>query len=229
MFCAMPFRAKSTRLVSGALFFFLSLAIQPLLLSARAASFPVRPAGVAVNLLGDHFAIADFDGDKLPDLATVTLESHGLQSANYYIQLRLSSSAELAFSIRAPLGGLEIASRDVNGDDTMDLVVTSTRDAKLIAVLLNDGQGNFTFANPGAFPDEEPLSDLSISARVLGADVQITLCSYRVPSSEEGESFAGYAPQDCSNPASNAYKKALFGAIFHAHPGRAPPEPGFSS
>jgi len=45
--------------------------------------------------------------------------------------------------------------RDVNGDDAMDLVVTTAMDSHFVAVLLNDGHGKFTLAKPGAFPSIE--------------------------------------------------------------------------
>jgi hypothetical protein len=52
----------------------------------------------------------------------------------------------------APTGGLQLTSRDVNGDHFVDVVVTTAWTNQPIAVLLNDGRGNFSPSNPAAFP-----------------------------------------------------------------------------
>ena len=55
-------------------------------------------------------------------------------------------------SFIAPLGGLEIIPRDVNGDQALDLVVSAQWLKGPVAVLLNDGHGNFTVTDPGNYP-----------------------------------------------------------------------------
>ena len=54
--------------------------------------------------------------------------------------------------VNAPLGGLNITSRDVDGDQSLDLIVTTAWLNQPVAVLLNDGHGNFTLTDPSAFP-----------------------------------------------------------------------------
>jgi hypothetical protein len=102
-----------------------------------------------------RFAIADFDGDRKPDLATIEVERDAVIGTRYSIRLHLSAGEESAIGITGPQGGLQIVARDVNGDDAMDLVVTTAMDSHFVAVLLNDGHGKFTLAKPGAFPSIE--------------------------------------------------------------------------
>jgi hypothetical protein len=86
-----------------------------------------------------QFAIADFDGDHRPDLATVQVGHGNFQDTQYWIAFHLSSGARQTLGITAPTGGLRITSRDVNGDDFPDIVVTTAWADRPVAVLLNDG------------------------------------------------------------------------------------------
>ncbi|MGB2592798.1 MAG: VCBS repeat-containing protein [Candidatus Acidiferrum sp.] len=100
-----------------------------------------------------YFAIADFDGDRKPDYATVEVQNGSSGSITQYsIRFRLTAGASQSFGVSAPAGGLQIVARDVNGDDALDLLVTTAWLHKQVAVLLNDGHGNFTLAKPEAFP-----------------------------------------------------------------------------
>ena len=98
-----------------------------------------------------HFAIADFDGDSRPDLATVETGLIGASHARYWIGFRMSAGSRQMIGVNGPVGGLEIASRDVNGDNFIDLVVSAAWLKSPIAVLVNDGHGNFTVRDPAAF------------------------------------------------------------------------------
>jgi hypothetical protein len=99
------------------------------------------------------FAIADFDGDRKPDLATVELQTgSSARTTQYFIRLQLATGAAQVFGLTAPAGGLQIVARDVNGDSALDVLVSSVWLHKQVAVLLNDGHGNFTLAAPDAFP-----------------------------------------------------------------------------
>jgi hypothetical protein len=100
-----------------------------------------------------YFVIADLDGDLKPDLATVELQkSSSSRTARYSIRLQLTARAAQVFGVTAPAGGLQIAARDVNGDNALDVLVSTAWLHKQVAVLLNDGHGNFTLAEPDAFP-----------------------------------------------------------------------------
>jgi hypothetical protein len=117
-----------------------------------AAPAPPQGAPAPAAEATSHFAIADFDGDSQPDLATVQVGETGGSETRYWIRFRLSTGSPQAIGVRAPAGGLEIAPRDVNGDNFLDLVVTTAGLKRPVAVLLNDGYGNFTLNDPDAFP-----------------------------------------------------------------------------
>jgi hypothetical protein len=99
-----------------------------------------------------QFAIADYDGDRRPDLATVRAGQISSSGTRYWIGFQLSSGPRQTLGITAPTGGLQITSRDVNGDDFLDVIVTTAWTNQPVAVLLNDGHGNFTRSSASAFP-----------------------------------------------------------------------------
>jgi hypothetical protein len=105
-----------------------------------------------LSVANPDFAIADFDGDRKPDLATVEME-RGISPAraHYSIRLKLTSGDSQVLGVIAPAGGLQIVARDVNGDHMLDLLVSTAWQHEQIAVFLNDGHGNFTLAPTGEF------------------------------------------------------------------------------
>lgn len=99
-----------------------------------------------------YFAIADFDGDREPDLATVEVQRPGAApDALYSIRFELTAGAKQSFGVMAPTGGLQILARDVNGDSFLDLLVRTAWQHQAVAVLLNDGHGNFRLADLNEF------------------------------------------------------------------------------
>jgi hypothetical protein len=110
------------------------------------------PLGNDAQVLG-HFVIADFDGDQKPDFATVNVDQSHIEVAEYSIHLQLSHGLGSSIGLMAPAGGLQLFSRDVNGDDILDVVVRTALDSNLVAVLINDGDGKFTVAQPEMFPE----------------------------------------------------------------------------
>jgi hypothetical protein len=109
------------------------------------------PPPVSASAVSARFAIADFDGDSQPDLATVEVGQVTASHARYWILLQMSAGGRQFIGVTAPVGGLEIAPRDVNGDRNLDLIVTTAWLNRPVAVLLNDGHGNFTLCDPTAF------------------------------------------------------------------------------
>jgi hypothetical protein len=120
---------------------------------ANAASTSTRPSPVSSAGFTANFAIADFDGDRKPDLATVEVQKGNSSSTSQYsIRLQLTAGGVQVFGVIAPAGGLQIVARDVNGDDALDVLVSTAWQHQQVAVLLNDGHGKFTLADAGAFP-----------------------------------------------------------------------------
>ena len=127
---------------------------------ARASETPYAGQGPNGSIgLGPSFAIADFDGDQRLDLASIESSQTGATSTSYSIQLHLTGSGRRAVQLIGPSGGLAIEARDVNGDSAVDLVVTTAWLRQPVAILLNDGHGRFSRAEPsqfsGAFSDPQ--------------------------------------------------------------------------
>lgn len=121
--------------------------------SRRSAAASTEGRASSSSAFNSVFAIADFDGDREPDLATVEVESGDSPTATRYsIRFRLTTGAGQNFGVLAPAGGLQIVARDVNGDDAVDLLISTAWLHQEVAVLLNDGHGHFTLANPARFP-----------------------------------------------------------------------------
>jgi hypothetical protein len=97
-------------------------------------------------------AIADFDGDRHLDLASVQTAGSVSGSSTYWIQFQFSASGRESVPLVAPAGGLGIEARDVNGDHTVDLIFTTAWLRQPVAILLNDGHGRFSRVEPAAFP-----------------------------------------------------------------------------
>ncbi|HEY6464688.1 MAG TPA: VCBS repeat-containing protein [Candidatus Acidoferrales bacterium] len=115
-----------------------------------AAAAATGPISISRGL---PFAVADFDGDHQPDLASVQAGANGASSSNYVVRFRLSNLGRRYVRVTAPEGGLLIEARDVNGDNTIDLVVASAWLDKPVAILLNDGNGNFSQVDPANYPE----------------------------------------------------------------------------
>ena len=101
---------------------------------------------------GLTFAIADFDGDRLPDFASVQSRQNRGASSDYSIQIYLSEVGRQSIPINGPAGGLLIEARDVDGDHSIDLVVSTALRRQPVAIFLNDGHGTFSRAAVAAFP-----------------------------------------------------------------------------
>lgn len=114
--------------------------------------------------IASQFAIADFDGDRRPDLATVQVGHSSSGDTQYWIAFQLSGGSRQTLGITAPNGGLRITSRDVNGDDFLDVIVTTAWTNRPVAVLLNDGRGNFRAFGPSAFPGAFTTSEKSCAS-----------------------------------------------------------------
>jgi hypothetical protein len=135
--------------------------------------------------LGAQFVIADLDGDRKPDIALVEMANPRSAKTNYSIRLQFGVGTESTIGVNAPLGGLRVAARDVNGDDNVDLILTSNLDARFIEVLLNDGHGNFSVAAPDAYPGLANESHVFLNTPAGPVAGQIAFASVRSSLGEE--------------------------------------------
>lgn len=113
---------------------------------------PARTVAPHEARIVPQFTIEDFDGDNRPDIATVQEGRSGAVDRYYRIKFQLSSGGSQNIDLTAPMGGLDLNSRDVNGDDFLDVVVTTAGTDRPVAILLNNGAGNFTRSDPSEFP-----------------------------------------------------------------------------
>src|SRR5579863_4287515 len=130
----------------------LSLLFLALVGGSAAASTDLERVPVASVGPGQPFAVADFDSDLHPDVASVQVGRSDSSHTDYWIQLQLTTAGHQSIKVVASIGGLQIAARDVNGDHAVDLILTTALLRQPVAILLNDGHGNFTWAAPAAFP-----------------------------------------------------------------------------
>ena len=135
------------------------------LLQLRNTDRPLsRLVRTAVELRSIQFAIADFDGDRRPDLALIRVTADGSPTSQYSLDFDFSAGRKPRICFIGPSGGLQVTPRDVNGDKFADLVVTSLLDSQFVAVFLNDGKGNFVAAEPSDYPDAGKRPDVSLFA-----------------------------------------------------------------
>jgi hypothetical protein len=136
----------------------------------RTAAASERRADAGKAPFAAQFAIADFDGDAQPDLASVQAGAGGNNRVLYLIDFRLSSGLRWTYGLTASPGGVRLASRDVNGDDLPDVVVTSSLTGEPLAVFVSDGRGNFTRSAPEMYPEAYRATGTSLAAQDDGTD-----------------------------------------------------------
>jgi hypothetical protein len=147
-----PFRRLASPATARLLCKFLSLFLLVSALTGVAAADVPRPSTVSIGP-GLQFAVADFDGDHRPDSVGVQAGQSGIFRTNYWIQLELSAAGRQTILLVAPVGGLQIAARDVNGDQIPDLILTTSWLRQPVAIFINDGHGIFTRVEPAEFPE----------------------------------------------------------------------------
>ena len=121
------------------------------LLAGAVLSAEVQHSSVSAVAPGQPFAIADFDGDLNPDLARVEVGSSDSTQSVYSIQFQLTTVGRQSIRLVAPVGGLQLLARDVNGDHAIDLVVMTAGLGQPVAVFLNDGHGGFSQVDKSVF------------------------------------------------------------------------------
>lgn len=188
--------------------------------AAAAADVPSAPA----SSLGPNppFLIADFDGDSKPDLASVQTGRTNLARTDYSVQLQLSAVGRQTFQIVAPVGGLQVVARDVNGDHVLDLVLTTTWLRQPVAILLNDGHGIFSRVDPNAFPEAfnesktglGPTAERAMDAVCMPPQSREDICS-------DAELVRHF--RSASRFVAKVFPQFRSGSFLISHQGRAPP------
>jgi len=214
--------ADYSRAACAPLFYISLLLLLSLASQSRAYATDFHRAPVSVAGPTSQFAIADFDGDLRPDLASIEAGGSKSGSADYRIQLRLSSVGRQFIQLTAPRGGLVIEARDVNGDHAVDLVLATAWSGQPVAVFLNDGHGSFSRAEPDAFPEAFASSSGDcVSTTSQGTDA---VCIPPQPGSGicvgKSESRRDGSLEGFSCPASSDLTAS---PLFISHAGRAPP------
>lgn len=99
------------------------------------------------------WAVADFDGDHRPDVAKSRIEGYGAGGYSFRIELQLSSGPQSAFTISTLDGfALNVTPKDVDGDNDLDLIITSGVLRRPVGVWINDGRGGFSQGTPSQNP-----------------------------------------------------------------------------
>jgi len=190
--------------------------------SARALACPQLEEQGRAAAFAPQFAIGDFDGDHRPDLANVRTGAGSRSGVLYWIDFRLSTGLRRTFGVTASAGGLKLASRDVNGDHLLDVVVTSSLTDEPVAVFLNDGRGNFTPREPSAFPEafRRPVDSFSGETGIADRSGAV---SPRAPT--KGAALASWfgSPPNPAAPSTASLFPLVTGSGRNVRVGRAPP------
>jgi hypothetical protein len=206
----------------GFMFRFLCLLFLASVVVYAAAGADFQSGHFALVGPGLPYAVADFDGDLRPDLADVQIGRSDVSLTDYWIRLQLSAAGRQSILVVAPSGGLQIDARDVNGDHALDLVLTTTWLRQPVAILLNDGRGNFSRVDPSAFPEvfKEPKTSWGFATQQVSEAVGVPPQSRvgiwpekaRLP--HVGSGLGAIPPSDCG---------FLLNLFLISQPGRAPP------
>lgn len=174
------------------LFSYLTLVLCGLSLAGVATPAPQHSAFPGSNQMADaHFAIADFDGDQQADLATVQGSAVTSSQSRYWIRFQLTTGERQSFGITAPVGGLELSTRDVNGDNVPDVIVSTSWLNRPVAILLNNGYGKFSLVDPAQFPGVvwDTRNSQTLNAPLLNETAALSLIR-----SSDDVCEAGYGP-----------------------------------
>ena len=229
MLSDVPWRSKLARRIIP-----LPVALRVCLLVLVGSFFAGIPAqaqasNVSLPVSGSRlaFAIDDFDGDLRPDLASVQSVSNNSSGTIYRVQFQLSAAGQQSIPLVGPSGGLRIATRDVNGDDFPDVIVSSAWREEPLAVLVNDGRGAFSLTDPTSFPRAFGGSGKALNAK-LPQPTDTVATTPRLPVGDfSGSKYLLHAsPARGSIPRANSasFRSLILGSLL----GRAPPIPSRS-
>jgi hypothetical protein len=189
---------------------------------SHVAAAPPEHQAFRAGAFDVQFAFADFDGDRQPDLAVLQVEQSGSLKMHYSITFALSGGSRQFLGLVAPTGGLELLSRDVNGDNTLDLVVTATWMHRTVAIFLNDGFGTFTSADPSRYLVDVQQSGSELLPEAPARDHHAALLQ-KQPRSGESDENGLCSPKYLLEPHFNKAVRLSAYEPQSAFSGRAPP------
>jgi hypothetical protein len=186
--------------------------------AAKAEDIPNAPLTSVAQ--GPQSAIADLDGDLLPDSASIQAGQSSGSMSTYWIQVHVAAGLR-SFPIVAPTFGLVIKARTVNGRNAADLVLATAWSRRPVAVFRNDGRGNFSRSEPstpGSLNDSRDRLDSSTNLATVTAGVpplsRADICA------EERDLLDKRSPSGLIPPSSPGFPVSPF-AVSHSC--RAPP------
>ena len=156
------------------------------------------------------------------DVARVESGRSEFPNTEYWIRLRLSAANWESIRLVGPAGGLELSARDVNGDATVDLVVSTAWSNRPVAIYLNDGHGTFTHADPAGFPNafRDCGTDWTHGEGLAAEIVVVPSSQDSASTPEEREYYYARAAVESLAFSERTYRVA---APLSLHAGRAPP------
>jgi hypothetical protein len=167
-------------------------------------------------------AMADFTGDRHPDLATLELDRLDSWRAHYVIEIQLTEGGRQSLRLTAPARSLIITPMDVTGDGTLDLVVRSVGSKVPVAVFLNDGCGHFSVNESARF--STALRDVPIGPGVSASHLRFDSAAIpRGPYAADFQLQPRYSLRDPGRPPFLAYDGALARLFLPLRTERAPP------
>jgi len=187
-------------------------------------SIPAQASNVSLPISGTRlpFAIDDFDGDHRPDLASVQQISNGSSGTIYRVEFQLSAVGLQSIHLVGPSGGLRIATRDVNGDDIPDLIVSSAWREEPLAVLVNDGRGAFSLSAPSSFPRASGGSGKTLNCK-LPPQTDMVATPLKLPVGDFSGSKYLLHPSPATGSIPRANFATLCSLLLASLLGRAPP------
>jgi len=112
--------------------------------SLTAASSEVRDLPDVLNSPSvSAWALADFNGDLRPDLATASPVHHDALGYLQEVRIDLGQSAHTSFTFWSRAARVQFGAWDIDGDDDRDIIVVELLSKRPIGVWLNDGTGSF--------------------------------------------------------------------------------------
>lgn len=176
---------------------------------------------------GLPYAVADFDGDALPDTATVEGGYAVTEADQYSIRLRLTGRGAESIFLTAPAGGLSVEAHDVNGDHSPDLVVATMLQHRPVAVFLNDGHGSFSRVLASKYQSSFDAAELpGASALTQSADGLAAIAPESGGYCALARATSGHVPQIGFITARQAVISTH--KFLASNSGRAPPSAVFS-